>query len=84
MAVPVRQLPSVVLSMEELEEGDAIPRFTVDSCVDALTHLGGAGTISNGSQQQPSVEGGVQEAAEEGGSHFVSELFRRAGESSHV
>ena len=31
-----------------------------------------------------SVEGGVQEAAEEGGSHFVSELFRRAGECPHV
>ena len=31
MAVPVRQLPSVVLSVKELEEGDAISRFTVDS-----------------------------------------------------
>ena len=31
MAVPVRQLPSLVLSVEELEEGDAIPRFTVNS-----------------------------------------------------
>ena len=31
MAVPVRQLPSVVLPVEELEEGDVIPRFTVDS-----------------------------------------------------
>ena len=46
--------------------------------------LPGAGTISNGPQQQPSVEGSVQEAAEEGGSHFVSELFRRAGECPHV
>ena len=31
MTVPVCQLPSVVLPVEELEEGDAVPRFTVDS-----------------------------------------------------
>ena len=31
MAVLVRQLLSIVLPVEDLEEGDAIPRFTVDS-----------------------------------------------------
>ena len=45
-----------------------------------MRRVGGAGTVSNGPLRQPSVEGGLQEAAEEGGSHFVSELFGRAGE----
>ena len=30
MAVPVRQLPSVVLPVEELEEGDVIPKLILE------------------------------------------------------